>query len=123
MKRTIKISISASLVLVLALLLTALIYRDELLGYFYSKAGIYDLSNKNIESALYHLEKSVEASPENPYPHYRLGLCYISLGDIENATAQHAILEDLKPRLAGKLLRAMQKAGDKAGEDKAINGQ
>ena len=65
MKRTIKISISASLVLVLALLLTALIYRDEFLGYFHARAGIHDLKNGDGESALYHLEKSVEATPYN----------------------------------------------------------
>jgi|GEM_PF-907819 len=63
MKRTIKIGISASLILVFVLSLTALIYRNDLLGYFHSRAGIYDLRNRNIEPALYHLEKAVEATP------------------------------------------------------------
>ena len=39
MKRTIEIGISTSLVFVIALLLTALIYRDDLLGYFHARAG------------------------------------------------------------------------------------
>jgi len=73
------------------------------------------------DAALYYFKKSVEVRPEDPYPHYQLGRCYVNLGDMANANAQQEILRDLKSRLAKSLLRTIQKTEEKAGEVKAIN--
>ncbi|MEA1926579.1 MAG: tetratricopeptide repeat protein [Candidatus Auribacterota bacterium] len=73
------------------------------------------------EAAFPYFKKAVEVNPEDYYPHYRLGLCYIQLDDLVNATEQHRILEDLKPRYADKLLRAIEKSEPAAGKDNTIN--
>lgn len=87
------------------------------LGYALRKMG-----EEHYEEALEHYDRALELDADLPEAHHYRGVLHVLMGNDEAARQDHALLEDLNPKLADQLQAVIEGGPDAATGDGGIAG-
>ncbi|MCI0487395.1 MAG: hypothetical protein L0229_12445, partial [Blastocatellia bacterium] len=79
-----------------------IIMRVLCVEFGFTKLQLYQRLSKLSFHPARSIKRAVAIAPDDPYPHYRLGMMYIDLGDKPAAVEECRILEELRSRVRDK---------------------
>lgn len=71
--------------------------------------GMMKMESNNIKEAIDVFVSGLEYLPEDPLLHYRLGLCFLIIGNKPSAEKEYRILERIEPDIASELFKMINK--------------
>lgn len=67
------------------------------IGPYASLTYIYNSKLRQIDSAMYWAQRLIDISPENPWGHFYLGVCFFEIDELEQARSEFEQVQELSP--------------------------